>query len=69
MTALAAQAVILAMFVAILIIIGTIVFAVLVKKPIAKVTKRNYIITVLSIALITSIAVNIVALSNLASYA
>ena len=69
MTALAAQAVILAMFVAILIIIGTIVFAVLVKKPIANVTKRNYIITVLSIALITSIAVNIVALSNLASYA
>ena len=69
MTALAAQAVILAMFVAILIIIGTIVFAVLVKKPIAKVTKKNYIIIVLSIALITSIAVNIVALSNLASYA
>ena len=69
MTALATQTVILTMFVVILVIIGTIVFAVLVKKPIAKVTKRNYIITVLSIALITSIAVNIVALSNLASYA
>jgi ABC-type sugar transport system permease subunit len=69
MTALATQTVILTMFVVILVIIGTIVFAVLVKKPIAKVTKRNYIITVLSIALIISIAVNIVALSNLASYA